>query len=84
MAKDRGQRYQTPDDAVIDLECLLAGQAPKLARQRIEASTLAALTEGETAPAARPSGPPQAWMLVGIFGGLLVLSVIANLYLLFR
>jgi serine/threonine-protein kinase len=85
MAKDREQRYQTPDDAVIDLECLLAGQAPKLARQRIEASTLAALTEGEAAPtAARPSGPPQAWLLVGIFGGLLALSVMANVYLLLR
>jgi serine/threonine-protein kinase len=84
MAKDRGQRYQSPEDAIIDLECLLAGQAPKLARQRIESSTLAALTEGEAAAPARPSGPPQAWLLVGIFGGLLMLSLLANLYLLLR
>jgi eukaryotic-like serine/threonine-protein kinase len=84
MAKDRKQRYQTPDDAVIDLECLLAGQPPKLARQRIEATTLAALTEGEAAAPPRPSGPPQAWLLVGVLGGLFMLSVLLNLYLMFR
>jgi serine/threonine-protein kinase len=86
MAKDRSQRYQTPDDAIIDLECLLAGQPPKLARQKIEANTLAALTRGEEAAdaPARPSGPPTAWLLVGLLGGLLLLSFLLNLYLLLR
>ena len=30
MAKDRRKRYATADDLIIDLECLLAGDAPKL------------------------------------------------------
>jgi serine/threonine protein kinase len=33
MAKDRDDRYQTPDDLIIDLECLLSGQRPQLARR---------------------------------------------------
>ena len=47
MAKDRKQRYRNPDDLIVDLECLLNGEPPKLARQRIEAGTLQELAEGE-------------------------------------
>ncbi len=86
MAKDRNQRYQTPDDAVIDLECLLAGQPPKLARRKIEASTLAALTEGEEDRPARtgPGGPPNGWIWISVLGGVLALSLLFNLILLLR
>jgi eukaryotic-like serine/threonine-protein kinase len=87
MAKDRRRRYRKADDLIIDLECLLAGEAPRLARQRIEAATLAALGEGEAdeeeEPTA-PSGPPYAWAWMGILGGLLALSLLANLILLMR
>src|SRR5207244_4514018 len=31
MAKDRRKRYPTPDDLILDLECLLHGEPPKLA-----------------------------------------------------
>src|SRR5262249_49909625 len=37
MAKDRRQRYQTPGDLITDLEFLLNGEPPKLARQRAHA-----------------------------------------------
>jgi serine/threonine protein kinase len=86
MAKDRDERYQTPDDAVIDLECLLAGQAPKLARQRIEAGTLAALTRGEEDDAGprQGGGPPYGWLWIGALGGVLVLSLLLNIIQLFR
>src|SRR5262249_50016466 len=47
MAKDRRQRYARAEDLIIDLECLLVGEAPRLARQRIEAATLRGLAEGE-------------------------------------
>jgi serine/threonine-protein kinase len=87
MAKNRRRRYQKADDLILDLECLLSGEPPKLARQRIEATTLAALGEGETdedeEPAA-PSGPPNAWMWIAILGGLLGLSFLVNLILLIR
>jgi eukaryotic-like serine/threonine-protein kinase len=86
MAKDRDERYQTPDDAVIDLECLLAGQPPKLARQRIEANTLAALTQGveESTDGVRTSGPPHGWLWISVLGGVLALSLLLNLILVLR
>jgi serine/threonine-protein kinase len=48
MARDRNQRYQSPRDLILDLERLLAGEAPKLARQQIQATVLEELREGET------------------------------------
>src|SRR5262249_3332967 len=35
IAKDKAERYQTPADLIADLECLLAGAPPRLARQRM-------------------------------------------------
>ncbi len=87
MAKDRRRRYRNADDLIIDLECLLSGEAPKLVRQSIQAATLAGLSEGETEedeePLA-PSGPPYPWMWIGILAGLLGLSFLVNLILLIR
>jgi serine/threonine-protein kinase len=89
MAKDRKQRYRNPDDLIVDLECLLNGEPPKLARQRIEAATLQELSEGEAdeeeeeePPAAGPPG--GAWLWIGVLGGLLALSVLLNLILLVK
>jgi serine/threonine-protein kinase len=86
MAKDRGERYQTADDAVIDLECLLAGQAPKLARQRIEAGTLAALTKGEEDEVefSWAAGPPKPWIWIGVLAGVLAISLLINLIFMLR
>jgi serine/threonine-protein kinase len=86
MAKDRRQRYRTADDLIIDLECLLNGEAPKLARQRIEAATLRELTEGEAEEEREPPPAisPVAWVCIGVVGGLLALSLLVNLILLLR
>jgi serine/threonine protein kinase len=86
MAKDRRQRYPTPDDLILDLECLLNGEPPKLARQRIEATTLKELAEGETeddAEATAAATPPH-WIWLAVLGGLLALSALLNLILLVR
>jgi serine/threonine protein kinase len=48
MAKKRADRYASPADLVIDLECILHGQPPKLARRAMETSTLQDLADGET------------------------------------
>jgi serine/threonine protein kinase len=87
MAKDRRQRYQTPDDLIIDLECLFTGLPPKLARQRLEAATLKDLAEGEedVDEADKPVtaiGVPQVWLAV--LGAVLTLSLLANLFLLLK
>jgi serine/threonine-protein kinase len=86
MTKDRKQRYRSPDDLIIDLEYLLSGAPPRLARQRIQAAMLEGLAQGEAeeeedAPV-RQSETPILW--VAILGGLLALSVLINLLLLLR
>jgi serine/threonine-protein kinase len=84
MAKDRRQRYQKADDLILDLECLLAGEAPKLARQKIEAS-LAGLEEGETdEEESRSGGFKREWLWIAILGAVLGISVLLNLVLLLR
>ncbi len=87
MTKNRRRRYQKAEDLIIDLECLLSGEAPKLARQQMQTSTLAALGEGEADEEQGPhaaSGPPHAWAWIAILGGLLALSLLMNLILLVR
>jgi serine/threonine-protein kinase len=83
MAKDREQRYRSPEDLILDLECLLAGQPPKLARERIEAATLEQLSQGEVAEdEERRAGRTMnllPWLLA--LGGLLGLSLLVNLIL---
>src|SRR5579875_1136401 len=84
MAKDRRRRYQKAEDLIIDLECLLSGEAPKLARRQMQTATLAALSEGETEEEERssaPAGPPYAWIWIGVLAGLLALSFLLNLLL---
>ena len=47
MSKNRENRYRTPDDLILDLKCLIEGEAPIIAGQR--ADTLAGLADGEAA-----------------------------------
>jgi serine/threonine-protein kinase len=89
MAKDRRQRYQTPGSLLLDLESLLAGQPPKVARQTVGQARLEGLAEGEAADEEdeettnlAPSGINPIWL--GLVGGLLALSVLLNLILLLR
>jgi serine/threonine protein kinase len=49
MAKDREDRYRTPEELIIDLECLVNGEPPRFARQHFSADLLAGLAEGEEA-----------------------------------
>jgi serine/threonine protein kinase len=86
MAKEKAQRYNSTDDLIIDLECLLNGQPPKLARNKIQAETLERLGEGEEEDEeGRGSwaGRTQVvWLCV--LGSLLTLSILANVIMLFR
>jgi serine/threonine-protein kinase len=54
MAKDRDHRYRTPDDLILDLKCLLAGDRPIIAEAKADA--LEALAEGESAEEGEPGG----------------------------
>jgi serine/threonine-protein kinase len=85
MAKDRNERYSHPDDLILDLESLLAGEPPRIARQRIQAATLEALSQGETVEASKPDrkGADQS-LWVYVLGGLLGLSAMINLILFLR
>jgi eukaryotic-like serine/threonine-protein kinase len=85
MAKDRSMRYQNPSTLLTDLECLLAGQAPKVARQQFVQSSLHDLAEGEREDEAEKTssraGVYPIWL--GVLGTLLVISLILNVALLF-
>ncbi len=95
MAKDREQRYQTPAELVLDLECVLRGEPPKLARQHAQFSALEELTQGQVvatpeqavvavaveAPARRPSLVAHVNFVLLL---LLALSILANLLLMAR
>jgi serine/threonine-protein kinase len=85
MAKDRRNRYQDPGDLIIDLECLLAGEAPKLARSsRLAVDALGAVEETgeeEVVKEAEAVTPPFPWHIVAaILGVLLVFSLFMHLY----
>jgi serine/threonine-protein kinase len=86
MAKDREQRYRNPDGLILDLECLLSGEPPRLARQQIQTATLEALSRGEVEEREkRPSRKePASLPWVVILGVLLGISALANLLLLLR
>ena len=45
MAKNRENRYRNPQDLILDLKCLLAGDAPMIAGQKLD--SLASLAEGD-------------------------------------
>ena len=86
MAKERSQRYRNPDELIGDLECLLNGEPPKLARQRIEAAMLRQLAEGDEEEedeggSGRENAAGLPWLWVGILGGVLALSLVLNLWL---
>ena len=57
MAKDREGRYRGPEDLIVDLECLLRGERPRMAEQKMDA--LAMLSQGEAAEEeeSRPKWP---------------------------
>jgi serine/threonine-protein kinase len=87
LAKDRRKRYRNADDLVIDLECLLADEAPKLACKKIGRSVLEELAEGEEeeVPVREVEVPTGLnWAYAGILFGLLGLSFLLNVILMLR
>jgi serine/threonine-protein kinase len=91
MAKDREQRYATPDDVIMDLQCLLAGERPLIAQRKADA--LAKLDEGDEAEAAESAvtESEKAEMaaivnsrntVISILAVLLAVSVVTNLLVL--
>jgi serine/threonine-protein kinase len=85
MTKEAERRYQSPDDLILDLECLLNRKPPKLARERISTGTLAALAHGTTEVGdlePEQQGLKQVpWIWFAVSGGLLVISLLLNLLL---
>lgn len=90
MAKSRDDRYASCADLLIDLKCLLGGEPPVIARQKMEESVLAGLASGEAveaeggrsiaAPRAEaPAGPSS---FVPVLALLLGLSLLVNFILL--
>ena len=92
MAKRREDRYPSPAELIIDLECLLHHESPKLARQRLGSAAMEDLAHGE---AVNEEGEPEAdedsrqkdlvpiyWLY--ILGVVLIFSLFGNLILALR
>ncbi|HEY2159349.1 MAG TPA: hypothetical protein VGH33_27230 [Isosphaeraceae bacterium] len=45
LARNRENRYPTPEDLILDLKCLVQGEPPMIAGQKLE--SLAGLAEGD-------------------------------------
>ena len=87
MAKNRENRYRNPDDLILDLKCLTAGDSPMIAGQKTE--SLAKLSQGE-ATELEAGGATQAQIIemAGYVNGrnsiiaamamILALSVVTN------
>ena len=93
MSKDRDARYRTPDDLILDLECLERGEGPRIASPRTDA--LSALSGGDAAddgvssvalgPApARKSASAATGVSTIVLSILLAISVLLNVILLLR
>jgi serine/threonine-protein kinase len=90
MAKNRENRYRTPDDLILDLKCLLQGDSPMIAGQKPD--TLAVLAEGEAKDT--PEGATEEQMIemagyvnsrngiIAALAMLLALSAVTNVVML--
>jgi serine/threonine-protein kinase len=90
LAKNREQRYQTPDDLILDLKCLHRGESPMIAEQKLD--SLQALAEGESDAVVPGASEEQLAQLASYVNNrnniiativmLLAVSVITNVILL--
>src|SRR5262249_17531752 len=79
MAKKRGKRYPSPEELIVDLECLLQDEPPRIACDRMASGALEALSEGEHEDAEGKEAHDEEkqnlmWWIYGL-GGALALSV---------
>lgn len=58
MSKNREERYRNPEDLILDLKCLIAGDPPMIASQKADA--LANLAEGEDEFGVESEGASEA------------------------
>ena len=92
MAKNREHRYQSPDDLILDLKCLMRDESPMIAGQKPDA--LLGLAEGEAdafdSPVAAASEEQMIEMasyvnnrnvIIAAMAMLLFVSVVTNLIL---
>lgn len=88
MTKSRKKRYPSPDELILDLECLARNEPPKFANQHMAASLagLAKAQDDEDDDEEEESGMMQSvplkWALV--LAGVLAFSCVGNLFLLVR
>ncbi len=88
MAKSRKKRYPSPDELIVDLECLQREEPPKFAHQHV-AEALQSLAdaeeeedEEEEPQDIRSQTVPIMWLFVAL--GVIVMSCIGNLFLFLR
>jgi serine/threonine-protein kinase len=84
LAKARDERYATAEELILDLECLLNGEPPRIARRHLAAASLAGLAAGEEEDEEEESGPHSDRTLLALLGAFLGASVLLNLLLLLR
>lgn len=85
MAKSRKKRYPSPDELIIDLECLQRDEPPKFAREHMVAAIESLAQTDEEDEENDPDQPqvvPLKWALV--LAGVLAFSCVGNLFLLLR
>jgi serine/threonine-protein kinase len=91
MAKNREQRYQGPDELILDLKCLLRDESPMIAGQKPE--TLLGLAEGDVDSESQIGASEEQMVemasyvnnrnqVIATMATLLVVSVITNVILL--
>ncbi|MFO0970323.1 MAG: serine/threonine-protein kinase [Gemmataceae bacterium] len=86
MAKDRDMRYPSPEGLILDLECLLRDEPPRIARQKIDLAMLQGLQHGvdDDEDAAEEKADSEEmvpiWWFYAALGGL-GLSFLINLFL---
>lgn len=88
MAKNRDDRYPSGRELLADIECLQRGQAPKFARQSVDAGVFETLSHGQPLTAS-PSTPPPSdlpgWLTspvtLAVLGIVAALSIVVNIVL---
>ena len=95
MAKQRENRYSTPDDVMLDLRCLIAGERPIIAAQKSDALSKLSESDEDAELDGIPSSVTEEekqemaalvnskTTIISILGVLLGLSALTNLLMLF-